>query len=120
MKDLINIVERALHHSEQRTSHNNTLVMKRFDRSPSVDTIAPLQPKELHYGDFEKALEMYKPVPLRNITLHKLEDISFDDIGGLKAIKTMLIETILWPAKVITALYELYFRILEQVWSIFM
>ena len=101
VKDLINIVERALHHSEQQRTSHNTLVTQRFDRSPSVDTIAPLQPNELHYKDFEKALEMYKPVPLRNITLHKPEDISFDDIGGLKLIKTMLIETILWPAKVI-------------------
>ena len=104
VKDLINVLERALHHSEQRTSHNNTVVARRFDRSPSVDTIAPLQPKELHYEDFEKALETYKPVSLRNITLHKPEDITFDDIGGLKYIKTMLIETILWPAKVITAI----------------
>ena len=101
MKDLINMVERAVHHSECRSGgHDSTLVPARSNRSPSVETIAPVQPKELNYDDFKKALENYKAVALRNIVLYKPEDITFDDIGGLKYIKTMLIETILWPVKV--------------------
>ena len=101
MKDLINMVERAVHHSERRSGgHDSTLVPVRVHRSPSVETIAPMQPKELNYEDFQKALENYKPVPLRNIALYKPEDITFDDIGGLNYIKTLLIETMLWPVKV--------------------
>lgn len=100
VKDLTNIVERALHNAEERTHHTNTLVARRFNRSPSVDTIAPLQPKELNYEDFSKALETYKPVALRNISLHKFEDTDFNNVGGMAKIKTILIETILWPAKV--------------------
>ena len=106
MKDLINVVDRAVHHSEGHGQQHSdsTLVCKSFNRSPSVDTIAPMQPKELLHNDFVKALESYKPVALRSVPLHKPEDIDFDKVGGLKRIKKILVETILWPAKVCTIL----------------
>ena len=99
VKDLINVVERAIHNSEKHRSHDNTLQAGRPGRSASVDTIAP--PK-LCYEDFKRALETYKPTALRSIMLYKPEDVGFDNVGGLEHIKQLLIETIQWPAKVIT------------------
>ena len=100
VRDLINIVERAIHNSEISSSHDDTLMASRSGRSPSTDTIIPPKPKELHYEHFKKALECYRPVALRNIPLHTPEDINFDNIGGLARMKAALIETIQWPAKV--------------------
>ena len=100
VRDLINVVERAIHNSEISSSHDDTLVVKRSDRSSSVVTVTSLNHKELHYKHFQKALESYRPVTLRSIPLHMPEDICFDNVGGLVHIKTALVETIQWPAKV--------------------
>lgn len=101
VKDLIIVVERALHNSERSRGRRNTLVPKQhLNDSASVDPTTPS--KELNIEDFYKALETYQPVALRNIPLYKPEDINFDSVGGLAHMKTILIETIQWPAKVIT------------------
>lgn len=103
VRDLINIVERAIHNLEisSSSSHDDTLMARRSDRSSSVITVTSLSSrKELHYEHFDKALESYRPVALRNIPLHMPEDIYFDHVGGLVDIKTALVETIQWPAKV--------------------
>lgn len=99
VKDLVNIVERAIHNQDKRiSSHDKTLVSRKDrDRSVSVDTP---RPKELNSEDFMKAIEGYKPLALRSVPLHKPEDITFDSVGGLDHVKATLVEAIQWPAKV--------------------
>lgn len=50
--------------------------------------------------DFQKALKDFTPLALRNVNLHKPEDIGWDRIGGLKDVKQILMDTIMLPAKV--------------------
>ncbi|XP_053117738.1 peroxisomal ATPase PEX1 isoform X2 [Hemicordylus capensis] len=49
--------------------------------------------------DFQKALKGFTPTSLRNINLHKPQDLGWDRIGGLKEIRQDLIDTIQLPAK---------------------
>ncbi|KAM6449908.1 peroxisomal ATPase PEX1 isoform 2-T2 [Liasis olivaceus] len=49
--------------------------------------------------DFQKALQGFTPISLRNINLHKPQDLGWDKIGGLKEIQQTLIDTIQLPAK---------------------
>ncbi|NXC50914.1 PEX1 factor, partial [Penelope pileata] len=49
--------------------------------------------------DFQKALKDFTPLALRNVSLHKPKDISWDRIGGLKDVKQILMDTIMLPAK---------------------
>ena len=103
VKDIVNIVERAIHSQECRSrSHDNTLISRSVrGRSFSVDTLTP-RPKELTCEDFMKAVEGYKPLALRSVPLHKPEDITFANVGGLDHIKATLVEAVQWPSKVLT------------------
>jgi len=103
VKDMVNIVERAIHNQEARSSSHNSMLISRSvkERSFSVDTLTP-RPKELSCEDFMKAVEGYKPLALRSIPLHKPEDITFVNVGGLEHVKSTLVEAIQWPAKVFT------------------
>ena len=51
-------------------------------------------------ADFNVAVTGFVPASLKNITLHKPGDVSWQQIGGLKHVKQTLIETLQWPAKV--------------------
>lgn len=50
--------------------------------------------------DFQKALKDFTPLALRNVNLHKPEDVGWDRVGGLKDVKQILMDTIMLPAKV--------------------
>uniref|UniRef100_A0A6J0SWW8 Peroxisomal ATPase PEX1 isoform X2 n=1 Tax=Pogona vitticeps TaxID=103695 RepID=A0A6J0SWW8_9SAUR len=80
-RDLTMLVDRAIHAcvSRQGTCKKEDLVLTTVD--------------------FRKALQGFTPTSLRNINLHKPQDIGWDRIGGLKEIQQVLIDTIQLPAK---------------------
>ncbi|KAM4874418.1 peroxisomal ATPase PEX1 isoform 1-T1 [Thomomys bottae] len=49
--------------------------------------------------DFQKALQKFVPVSLRNVNLHKPRDVGWDKIGGLHEVRQILMDTIQLPAK---------------------
>ncbi|XP_053511025.1 peroxisomal ATPase PEX1 isoform X3 [Artibeus jamaicensis] len=49
--------------------------------------------------DFQKALQGFIPASLRNINLHKPQDLGWDKIGGLHEVRQILMDTIQLPAK---------------------
>ncbi|XP_059149882.1 peroxisomal ATPase PEX1-like [Physella acuta] len=49
--------------------------------------------------DFDAALLTFKPASTRNVKLHKPGELGWDDVGGLKNVKTALVETLKWPTK---------------------
>ncbi|XP_058039368.1 peroxisomal ATPase PEX1 isoform X2 [Ahaetulla prasina] len=49
--------------------------------------------------DFQKAIQGFTPISLRNINLHKPQNLGWDKIGGLKEMQQILRDTIQLPAK---------------------
>ncbi|XP_014307880.1 peroxisome biogenesis factor 1 isoform X5 [Myotis lucifugus] len=49
--------------------------------------------------DFQKALQGFVPASLRNVNLHKPQDLGWDRIGGLHEVRQILMDTIQLPAK---------------------
>ncbi|XP_057586957.1 peroxisomal ATPase PEX1 isoform X2 [Hippopotamus amphibius kiboko] len=49
--------------------------------------------------DFQKALQGFIPMSLRNVNLHKPRDLGWDKIGGLHEVRQILVDTIQLPAK---------------------
>lgn len=45
---------------------------------------------------------------LQDVKLHSPGDRSFDDIGGLEDVKSILIESLLWPLQVILYFFFMY------------
>ncbi|NXO67728.1 PEX1 factor, partial [Phainopepla nitens] len=80
-RDFTMLVDRAIHTcaSKQNASDNGDL---------NLTTV-----------DFQKALKDFTPLALRNVNLHKPNNIGWDRIGGLKDVKQMLRDTIMLPAK---------------------
>ena len=56
-------------------------------------------------SDFENALEGFTPAALRGVTLHTAGELGWTDVGGLTAVKDALMETLLWPTKVVDKLF---------------
>ena len=56
-------------------------------------------------SDFENALEGFTPAALRGVTLHTAGELGWTDVGGLSAVKDALMETLLWPTKVVDKLF---------------
>ena len=50
--------------------------------------------------DFRVALNGFVPLTLHGLSLHSTGSIDFSRVGGMKGIKKVLRETILWPSKV--------------------
>ncbi|XP_064023291.1 peroxisomal ATPase PEX1 isoform X2 [Pogoniulus pusillus] len=80
-RDLTMLVDRALHAcvSSQAAAHTAELTLSTVD--------------------FQKALQDFTPLALRNVTLHKPKDVGWDRIGGLKDVRQILMDTIMLPAK---------------------
>ncbi|XP_009906300.2 peroxisomal ATPase PEX1 [Dryobates pubescens] len=80
-RDLTMLVDRAVHAcvSNQGASHSAEL---------NLSTV-----------DFQKALQDFTPLALRNVSLHKPKDVGWDKIGGLKDVRQILMDTIMLPAK---------------------
>ncbi|NXB82649.1 PEX1 factor, partial [Donacobius atricapilla] len=80
-RDFTMLVDRAIHTraSNQNASDNGDFILSTVD--------------------FQKALEDFTPLALRNANLHKPKDLGWDRIGGLKDVKQMLRDTIMLPAK---------------------
>uniref|UniRef100_A0A8C5WNR5 Peroxisomal biosis factor 1 n=1 Tax=Laticauda laticaudata TaxID=8630 RepID=A0A8C5WNR5_LATLA len=49
--------------------------------------------------DFQKAIQGFTPISLRNINLHKPQNLGWNKIGGLKEMQQILRDTIQLPAK---------------------
>ncbi|XP_078679011.1 peroxisomal ATPase PEX1-like isoform X1 [Branchiostoma floridae x Branchiostoma belcheri] len=82
-RDLESVVDRAIHtvaSQEAKLGHKN----EEF----SITT-----------QDFKAALEGFVPSSLHGVSLHKAEDLSWSDVGGLDDIKHTLMETLQWPTK---------------------
>ena len=56
----------------------------------------------LDLDDFRSALSEFKPSGRRGLELHKPGNLGWEDVGGLKQVKKILIETLQWPAMVST------------------
>jgi len=69
------------------------------DRNPVYKT-GSLSERSLRLCDFSKALEGFVPLSLRGLPLHTSGSVDFSHVGGLKAVKEMLTETLQWPIKV--------------------
>ena len=54
----------------------------------------------LQERDFEAAFVGFAPLSLRGIELHSSETQGWSDVGGLEEVKSLLMETFVWPAKV--------------------
>ncbi|XP_068829086.1 peroxisomal ATPase PEX1 isoform X2 [Capricornis sumatraensis] len=80
-RDFTMLVDRAIH---SRLSHQNVCT-----REELVLTTL----------DFQKALQGFIPVSLRNVNLHKPRDLGWDRIGGLHEVRQILVDTIQLPAK---------------------
>jgi transitional endoplasmic reticulum ATPase len=71
---------------------------------PQIDLDAPIIPKEIldmlivQRGDFETALREVQPSALREI-LVEVPNVVWDDIGGLKDVKQLLVEAVEWPLR---------------------
>ena len=52
--------------------------------------------------DLKEAVEGFTPVALRGVKLHTAGELGWCDVGGLSAVKGTLMETLLWPTKVLT------------------
>ncbi|CAN6669808.1 peroxisomal ATPase Pex1p [Trichomonascus vanleenenianus] len=78
--DLWTLVERANHES----------ILRRI-QSPNAEF-------ELKNSDFTTAMEGFVPASLRGVKLQK-SSVSWDDVGGLKETKSVLLETLEWPTK---------------------
>ncbi|KAI8503623.1 Peroxisome biosynthesis protein pex1 [Branchiostoma belcheri] len=82
-RDLESVVDRAIHtvaSQKAKLGHKN----EEF----SITT-----------QDFKAALEGFVPSSLHGVSLHKAEDLSWTDVGGLDDIKHTLMETLQWPTK---------------------
>lgn len=54
---------------------------------------------EFQLGNFQRAISGYTPTSLRGFKLQKSSNVKWTDIGGLKEVKDVLIETLEWPTK---------------------
>ena len=54
----------------------------------------------LTQDDFDSVLEGFKPLAIRNVSLHKAGELGWSDVGGLEDVKRSLVETLQWPSKV--------------------
>lgn len=54
----------------------------------------------LQQRDFDAAFVGFSPLSLRGIELHNSETQGWSDVGGLEEVKSLLMETFVWPAKV--------------------
>ena len=59
------------------------------------------------------ALEGFTPAALRGVKLHTAGELGWSDVGGLGAVKGALMETLLWPTKVLFDLKDAYAISLE-------
>jgi len=58
------------------------------------------EPIVVEYEDFPDSINNYTPINLRNVSLQPKKELrTFDDVGGMGAIKNMLMKTILLPLK---------------------
>lgn len=91
--DLKVLIERAYHEVLFDYLNRKEGVLK--SQSQKQDT---KQPHTIVFPHFEKALKDFTPSGLRNIKLQQSK-VKWDDIGGLKKAKEILLETLEWPTK---------------------
>ncbi|XP_052824164.1 peroxisomal ATPase PEX1 isoform X1 [Octopus bimaculoides] len=91
VQDLKKIVNRAIH------SH---LQQKQSDYSESYSRLQlDLSQLQLKQEDFDQAFIDFSPLSLRGIELHNSEASGWSDVGGLDDVKSLLMETFVWPSK---------------------
>jgi peroxin-1 len=85
-QDLNTLVQRALHETSLRSRRQHDK-----EGPPSSSLIT---------ADFENAMTGYRPISLKNISQKSgSSDVLWSDIGGLNAVKDVLIQTLEWPTK---------------------
>ncbi|KAK9478227.1 P-loop containing nucleoside triphosphate hydrolase protein [Lipomyces japonicus] len=97
--DMFTLAERMKHESLVRLlepglrdiSNNNR--SNAINHSPSSSSLL-----SLIQDDFKNAIKNFVPASLRGVNLQK-SSVSWNDIGGLKHTKRMLLETLEWPTK---------------------
>ena len=57
---------------------------------------------DINIEDYDNALEGFTPAALRGVTLHTAGELGWSDVGGLASVKDALMETLLWPTKVLS------------------
>ncbi|CAE1261850.1 PEX1 [Acanthosepion pharaonis] len=91
VQDLKKLVNRAIHAHLQ------------FKQSDLSETGCKLQldmsELMLQQRDFDAAFVGFSPLSLRGIELHNSETQGWSDVGGLEEVKSLLMETFVWPAK---------------------
>ncbi len=54
----------------------------------------------LEERDYTAALDGFTPAALRDVALHQPGELGWEAVGGLNKVKSILLETLLWPSKV--------------------
>lgn len=80
--DLNALVQKALHEMTLRS-------LRQPDR----------QKRSLINSDFQTAMTGYTPISLKNVNQKTGSDVLWSDVGGLKEVKEVLIQTLEWPTK---------------------
>ena len=56
---------------------------------------------ELQMSDYDAALDGFIPAALQNVSLHQAADQGWEAVGGLQDVRNVLLQTLMWPSKVL-------------------
>lgn len=65
-----------------------------------MSTFSSSDSQEINMTHCLRALDYSSSLSLKNVNLFSSGDRSFSDIGGLDDVKTILIESMMWPVQV--------------------
>ena len=78
---------------------------------------------ELEIGDYDAALDGFTPAALQNVNLHQAGDQGWEAVGGLKQVRDTLLQTLMWPSKVLYKCcifnFERNYVLYSRLWLIF-
>ncbi|XP_054420546.1 peroxisomal ATPase PEX1 isoform X2 [Pteronotus mesoamericanus] len=93
-------LQRIAKETEGFVARDFTMLVDRAIHSRlSYQSISTREELVLTTLDFQKALQGFVPASLRNVNLHKPQDLGWDKIGGLHEVRQILMDTIQLPAK---------------------
>ncbi|KAM5302449.1 peroxisomal ATPase PEX1 isoform 3-T3 [Glossophaga mutica] len=93
-------LQRIAKETEGFVARDFTLLVDRAIHSHlSYQSVSTREELVLTTLDFQKALQGFIPASLRNVNLHKPQDLGWNKIGGLHEARQILMDTIQLPAK---------------------